>query len=86
MTAGMLSRVSLGHTGRDLRNPPVALRMVYGMLVLGSLLRVAAPLIAPALYVTWVAMAMWLWAGAFALLLYILLPVLTGPRIAPPGA
>lgn len=86
MTAGMLSRVSLGHTGRDLRHPPAALAVVYGLLATGGLLRVVAPLILPALYVTWIAMALLLWAGAFALLFYTLLPVLTRPRAAPTDA
>ncbi|MDH3450912.1 MAG: NnrS family protein [Gammaproteobacteria bacterium] len=86
MTAGMLSRVALGHTGRDLRSPPASLAMVYGILTIGALTRVVAPVIAPTMYVTWVAMAALLWAGSFALLFYTLLPVLTGPRVSPPDA
>jgi len=85
MTAGMLSRVSLGHTGRDLRRPPRALAIVYGLLAIGAVMRVVAPLFAPGLYVSWVTLALMLWAGAFALLFHTLLPVLTGPRVTPPG-
>ncbi|MDH3713604.1 MAG: NnrS family protein [Gammaproteobacteria bacterium] len=83
MTAGMLSRVSLGHTGHDLRHPPRALAIVYGLLAFGGLLRVVAPLFVPGLYGTWVVMALMSWAGAFALLFYTLLPVLTSPRVTP---
>jgi len=85
MTAGMLSRVSLGHTGRDLRRPPRALAIVYGLLAIGGLARVVAPLFVPGLYVTWVTVALLLWAGAFALLFHTLWPVLTGPRVTASG-
>lgn len=83
MTAGMLSRVSLGHTGRDLRHPPPALKLVYAALVVGAVLRVLAPQLAPPLYVNLVAAAALVWAGAFTLLFITLLPVWSRPRLTP---
>lgn len=77
---GMITRTALGHTGRPLavgRWETAAYLMVHG----AALARVAAGL-APELGYSWlVAVAAWLWAGAFAIYFAVYLPRLTRPRI-----
>lgn len=81
ITLSMMVRVSLGHTGRDVHNPPAIAFHALLVLTAGALLRVLAPLVAPAFYMEWVVVSQLMWVFAFALLVAILLPVLTRPRV-----
>jgi uncharacterized protein involved in response to NO len=79
VTLGMMTRVTLGHTGRRLVAPrPVV--AAFALIVLASLARVAAPLASPALYRAWVIGAGALWSVAFALYLFCLAPALVTRR------
>lgn len=66
MTVGMMARVSLGHMGRSIQMPPVALPGVFGLLVAAFLVRVVLPLAFPGLYPLWIGLAQVLWVAAFA--------------------
>jgi uncharacterized protein involved in response to NO len=81
MTLGMMARVALGHTGRNVFDPPPVLRAVFGLLLGAALLRVPAPLLVPAQYPAWIALSQWLWILAFLAYFWIYFPVLTRPRI-----
>jgi uncharacterized protein involved in response to NO len=86
MTLAMMSRASLGHTGRALVAPgPVAL--AYALVPLAAVLRFAGSAL-PALYTPAVLAAGALWCLAFALFTAAYWPVLLGPRLprAPAGA
>ena len=48
VTLGMLARVSLGHSGRPLRQPLLTI-LAFVLLTVSSLLRVAAPVFLPLL-------------------------------------
>jgi len=66
MTIGMMARVSLGHTGRDVFNPPKQLTSIFILLVAGSVTRVLMPLFLPDHYATLILISQILWLVAFA--------------------
>jgi uncharacterized protein involved in response to NO len=81
MTLGMMSRVSLGHTGRDVHRPPRILGAAFGVLFGGALVRVLAPLAAPSEYPLWIALSQVLWVAAFSMFLAALGRALIEPRV-----
>ena len=81
MTIGMMSRVILGHTGRDVLHPPAVLGICFMLLTGGAVARVLLPLIAPGLYNAWLVMSQLLWIAAFLLFLLVYTPMLLRTRI-----
>ncbi|MBE9516816.1 MAG: NnrS family protein [Proteobacteria bacterium] len=81
VTLGMMSRVSLGHTGRDIYQPRPLLAVAFGLLLLGGFLRVLLPLAAPTLYPLWIGLAQGLWVASFAIFVWIYTPILLQARI-----
>jgi uncharacterized protein involved in response to NO len=79
-TLGMMARVTLGHTGRNILEPPVAAGWMFGLLVTGSVIRVVLPLLDVAHYVLWIGLSQVLWVIAFSLFLWVFLPMLIQPR------
>jgi len=81
MTLAMMMRVSLGHTGRSVHQPPAVIRYPLALLALAVLLRIILPLMAPADYLLSVVLAGTSWIGAFAWFAAIYLPILSRPRL-----
>lgn len=81
ITIGMMSRVSLGHTGRNVAEPPKAVGFGFGLLLLGALVRVVMPLVAVAHYSLWIGLSQLLWVAAFVVFLVVYTPILVKPRI-----
>ena len=81
MTLGMMSRVILGHTGRDISNPPSMVFWCFMLLLLGAGARVILPLFSMTMYTYWIAISQLLWILAFSLFIFIYLPMLITPRI-----
>jgi uncharacterized protein involved in response to NO len=79
MILAVMSRVPLGHTGRPLAAPR-PMQIAYCMVAAGALLRVAAPIVAPA-GLPLLLLAGVLWAGAFVLFTATYWPILTRPRV-----
>lgn len=79
-TLGMLARVTLGHTGRDMRASR-ATSLAFLTINLAALVRVFPPLLWPRHYNLWLGMAGGLWVLAFALFLGIYGPMLARPRV-----
>lgn len=79
-TIAMMARVSLGHTGRDVHQPPGLVTPMLVVMVLAALLRIVQPLADPARYPHWVAIAGLLWILAFTLFSIVFLPMLLRPR------
>ncbi|HEY2514592.1 MAG TPA: NnrS family protein [Polyangiaceae bacterium] len=80
LTLGMMSRVSLGHTGRSLVAPRLA-AISFEVITLAAAVRVFVPLVYPAwygpsLYVSGIA-----WALAFLLFVIGYAPMLVAPRV-----
>ncbi|QKS02141.1 NnrS family protein [Sphingomonas sp. CL5.1] len=78
MTLAVMTRATLGHTGRQLRADR-ATQAIYLLLTSGAALRFAAPML-PVDYVGAIALAGALWGGAFLLFLLVYAPKLLGPR------
>ncbi len=81
ITLGMMARVSLGHTGRDVFNPPLILFWLFAFLFIGSIVRVLFPIFLPTLYSTWIVSAQILWISSFAGFCWIYVPILIKGRI-----
>jgi len=81
VTMSMMTRVSLGHTGRNINEPPRLARYALLTLVTGAVLRVAGPAVLPAYYLVWIGASQLLWLVAFALLAVMLFPILSSPRV-----
>ena len=81
ITTGMMARVALGHTARNVHQPPAILFWVFATLVAGAVVRVLPPLISMTHYQSWIVLSQAAWIGAFAVLFWTYFPVLTRPRI-----
>lgn len=81
LTLSMMGRVSLGHTGRNIHEPPHLLVLGLWLLLLALVFRVLLPLAAPAQMLLWVAVAQALWIIAFSLLLHGYVRIWFSPRI-----
>ncbi|OOZ16922.1 hypothetical protein BOW28_08495 [Solemya velum gill symbiont] len=81
MTLGMMSRVTLGYTGRDIFTPPRGVVIVFILLLLGFLFRVVMPIVAARDYMLWIGVSQVLWMASFAGFSIIYLPQLVRARI-----
>ncbi len=81
ITIGMMARVTLGHTGRNVFSPPAVLLPIFALLAAGAVVRVLLPLLAGARYDLWVGLSQLLWAAAFAGMVVLYLPMLIKVRI-----
>lgn len=78
---GMMARVSLGHTGRNIQLPPKTLAYAIGILLLATVFRVILPLFDMTHYFIWVGLSQAMWILAFGLFIFIYLPILIRPRV-----
>jgi uncharacterized protein involved in response to NO len=67
----MMSRVSLGHTGRNVLDPPKALSAIFSMLVVAFIFRVIAVIFWSEYYQQFIIIAQLFWTIAFGLFIYI---------------
>ena len=81
ITLGMMSRVILGHTGRNVFEPPAVLFWCFALLVAGAIVRVLLPLLALNLYSYWIGISQLLWILAFTVFLFVFAPMLLSPRV-----
>lgn len=81
LTMGMMARVSLGHTGRNILEPPAALPIAFGVLLSSAVVRVIFPLIIPSEYSLWIALSQVGWILSFSMFLILFFPILSSPRI-----
>jgi uncharacterized protein involved in response to NO len=80
MILAMMSRVSLGHTGRPLEVPRY-LALAFALILVAAIVRAALPLADAALtLLSWRVSAV-LWIVVFSIFLYRYLPILTRPRV-----
>jgi uncharacterized protein involved in response to NO len=80
LTFGMMARISLGHTGRDI-NPPRLIGYCFILLNLAVFTRVFGPVIHPDAYLQWVMLSGTGWAVCFLLFIAHYLKLLNTPRI-----
>lgn len=80
VTISMMTRVSLGHTGRNVHEaPPAALYFLAAMLLAG-LTRTLAAALDPTRYLFWISLSGLLWIGALSLFAATIGPLLLRPR------
>jgi uncharacterized protein involved in response to NO len=76
----MLVRIVKGHTGRKVVFGRADKAVLY-LMMLGLILRLLAPQIAPSWYAIWIYGAAALWSVAFAILAWRYIPILGQPRV-----
>lgn len=80
ITVGMMARVTLGHTGRDVSSPPKLTVLIFALLLIGTVVRVALPAMLPSGYLWWVGISQLLWVLSYLLFLGIYMPMLIRVR------
>jgi uncharacterized protein involved in response to NO len=76
---GIMTRVSLGHTGRDIKADQWT-KLIYLLIVVGSLIRVFVPVLFPAYYFNTLHVASILWSSGFLIFLLKYTNILVNPR------
>ncbi|MDO9392981.1 MAG: NnrS family protein [Methylotenera sp.] len=80
MTLSMMSRVALGHTGRDIRKPSRWMSYAFAGVVASVIFRAVVPMVTMQFYTSWVLVAAIFWIFAFAIFVVIYTPILLKPR------
>lgn len=80
VTLGMMLRVGLGHTGRNVRQPRVWLWLALVPMLVAVLLRLLTPLLAPTMLPTGYLLSQLSWSLAFGVMLVCLVPVFFKPN------
>ena len=73
-------RVSLGHTGRNVRTPPQGTGLLLAILTLGAAIRVLTPLFSTEYYRAIILASQTLWMVAFAGFTLLVAKILIAPR------
>jgi len=81
MTLGMMARVSLGHTGRNVLNPPEGVFWMCGALFIAAIVRVLFPLANPSHFALWIGLSQAFWIVAFGLFLSVYAPILVRQEV-----
>ena len=81
VTLAMMARVSLGHTGRNVKMPPKSMSIAFVLLLLSAVVRVFFPLIDIMHYVWWVGLSQLFWIVAFLIFSWVYFPMFNKPRI-----
>lgn len=80
MTLSMMSRVALGHTGRDIKHPSRWIGLAFAVLIASALFRAIVPMFTSQFYLSWVMVASILWIFSFAIFAFIYTPILLKQR------
>jgi len=80
ITAGMMARVSLGHTGNNVFDPPRILHYIFVLLFAGAFIRVIVPIFLDQYYHQLIIISQLLWIIAFALFFIKYAPILIKAR------
>jgi uncharacterized protein involved in response to NO len=80
MTLSMMSRVALGHTGRDIRKPSRWIGLTFAGIIASVLFRAIVPMFTNQLYMSWVLIAAIFWILSFSIFVVIYMPILLKPR------
>ncbi|MFY9837494.1 MAG: NnrS family protein [Xanthobacteraceae bacterium] len=78
MTLAVMTRATLGHTGREVASTPATM-LIYGAILVASLARIAAPLL-PTIYYQALLVAGIGWLLAFGIFLVVYGPMLVGAK------
>jgi uncharacterized protein involved in response to NO len=81
ITVGMMARVSIGHTGRNLRQPPKSISSIFLLLIAAVITRSLLPIFVPQFYHWAIIISGLMWALAFVLFVVAYLQILIKPRV-----
>lgn len=84
ITVGMMARVTLGHTGRNVHQSPPVMTLLLAGMVLTTIIRIFLPLANPSWYRVWIGAAGISWIICFALFALVFSPMLWRPRADDP--
>lgn len=79
-TLSIMSRVSLGHTGRNVHEPPKILSRMFVIFLAGAVFRIIIPLIDMGHYTFWITLSGATWIASFCIFLWIYSPMLVTAR------
>lgn len=79
MTLGMMCRVTLGHTGRNITASPLT-TLSFAFMILAGLIRVVGPMLLHQYALFWIVSSACLWSASFGLYILTYLPMLWHPR------
>lgn len=79
-TLGMMARVSWGHTGRAITNPPRIITLMFLFIITSAVFRIFFPLAYEPFYIQWIATSQVFWILAFTVYLITYVPILISPR------
>lgn len=77
LCSSIMARISLGHTNRNVFNPPKMVLWVFIILVVTSVIRVILPIILPEFYNLWIQLSQWSWTIGFLILSILYWSILT---------
>lgn len=80
ITLSMMSRVTLGHTGRSIHEPLRYTGLAQLLIVAGAVMRVIAPMLWARAYDSWILLSQLCWIAGFALFLALYARLLLRPR------
>jgi uncharacterized protein involved in response to NO len=81
VTISMMARVALGHTARNVFQPPKILFLIFVLLGLTFILRVLMPLFFEQYYQLWIFISQTLWFTTFTIFTIIYTPFLFKKRL-----
>jgi len=81
MSLSLMARVSLGHTGRSINEPPTGINLAFVLLVISFICRVILPMFFIDHYVNLIFIAQISWSGSFAIFVWLYTPMLFSSRI-----
>ncbi|VAX00294.1 NnrS protein involved in response to NO [hydrothermal vent metagenome] len=81
LTLGMMSRVALGHTGRNVFKPPKTVFWMVLLIAIAAFCRVILPIFLPHYYSLIILLSQLFWISAFSLFLIVYFPILIKARI-----
>lgn len=79
LCSSIMARIGLGHTNRNVFDPPKGLNLVFATLGLTAVIRVILPIVMPQYYELWMVMSQWGWLIGFGLLSLVYWRILTLP-------
>ena len=77
ISLSMMTRVSLGHTGRNILEQKKSIKWMFILLLVGYVFRVLLPMIDISNYRLWLSVGMLAWVSAYGLFLVHFFPILT---------
>ncbi|MEH6609326.1 MAG: NnrS family protein [Halioglobus sp.] len=81
ITVSMMGRVSLGHSGRSIHEPPKAFAYLFIGLAMAAVVRVAGPLLFVSAYQQWILLSAVLWVLSLLTFAVVCTPIWLRPRV-----